>query len=1601
MTAKPSKETKNASPAPGERERERLTHLASFPELNPNPVTEVDLTGHFHYLNPAAERLFPDLQAKGLQHPWLKDLTAIAKMFGQTGERSYTREIKIDESWYHQSIIPVLEGKRLQIFSFNITVHKQAEEALRSSAERYRGLYEAMSGGVIMQDREGAILGANAAACEILGLTEDQIQTRTLRDPRWRAINEDGTPSPNDDLPAMRALRTGIPVRGQVIGVFNPALEQYRWLLVNAEPILDPRTSQVQAVVSTFLDITDRKNKEEELQRLNRTLTALSKSSKAMMRATDEAEYLQDVCRIVVEDCGHKMVWIGFAEEDEGKTVRPAASAGFEQGYLETLRITWADTKRGRGPTGTAIRTKKVTMCRNMFTDPNFAPWREQAIKRGYASSIVLPLMAEGRAFGAINIYSKDADPFSDDAVKLLSELADDLALGITTLRLRAAHEEAQEALRQSEERLRLAQASANVGVWDWNPQTRELVFTPELEELLGLTPGTIKTYGDWSQRVLPDDLARSEAERKQAIAEHKQFDQEFRVFHSTGDVRWIAAKGGALYNEAGEAIRVFGVLLDITERKRVEQALRESEERFRVIASSTPDHLLRQDCELRYTYVINPQLGLSVEDMLGKTDYDFLDKTDADRLTAIKRRVLDTGETVSLESSLVDTRGGLQYFEGSYVPALDENKQITGLIGYFKNITERKRAEEAVLRAKQEWERTFDAVPDLIAILDDQHRVIRANRAMAARLGVSPQECIGKVCHEVVHGSDCPPEFCPHSRSLADGREHVAEVHEERLGGDFLVSTTPLMDAQGKLLGAVHVARDITERKQMEDELLRSRDELEARVEERTAELRSVVEALQDEMVQRTQAEEDAKAERQRFNNVLEILPAYVVLLTQDYHVPFANRVFRERFGESQGRRCFEYLFGRSKPCEICETYTVLKTMVPHHWEWLGPDNHTYDVFDYPFTDVDGSTMILEMGIDITERKQAEKALRDASVYARGLLEASLDPLVTISAEGKVTDVNKATELITGIPRDRLTGSDFSDYFTEPDKARAGYQKVFREGSVRDYPLAIRDTKGHVTEVLYNATVYKDEAGEVLGVFAAARDISALKAAEEERVRLIAAIEQSGESVVITDHIGKIMYANTGFGSINDYASAEARGKNYFDILTGDGRDTGFKKRLVDILGKGSIWKDHFTREKKDGSSYELDVSISPVRDHAGKVINYSIIERDVTREAVLEQHLRQQQKMEALGTLAGGIAHDFNNILMPIIINTELSLYDTPQASPIKQYLNTALQAAQRGQELVKQITAFSRRREQERSPIKITPVVKETLKFLKTTAPQGIEIREHFAAESGMILADPTQIHQVLMNLCSNAVHAMRAKGGVLEVSLGDVEVDVYMFAKHRDLKPGPYLKLTVSDTGSGMDQETAKRIFDPFFTTKKPGEGTGMGLAVVHGIVKRHEGSIITDSEPGKGSTFHVYFPRIEGEPRAERAEPEAIPMGTERILFVDDEEAQARSGWHLLERLGYDVTTSTDSLEALETFRAQPDAFDLVITDQRMPGLTGMQLAAELMQIRSDISIILCTGFSEVVDGNKAKAGGIREFMMKPFSARQLAETIRRVLGKRD
>ncbi len=382
---------------------------------------------------------------------------------------------------------------------------------------------------------------------------------------------------------------------------------------------------------------------------------------------------------------------------------------------------------------------------------------------------------------------------------------------------------------------------------------------------------------------------------------------------------------------------------------------------------------------------------------------------------------------------------------------------------------------------------------------------------------------------------------------------------------------------------------------------------------------------------------------------------------------------------------------------------------------------------------------------------------------------------------------------------------------------------------------------------------------------------------------------------------------------------------------------------------------------------------------------------------KAKLEGQLQQSQKMEAIGTLAGGIAHDFNNILGIIVGNTELAMDDIPGWNPAHYNLEEVRKASLRARDMVKQILSFSRQTKQEAKPVRIKTIIEEALKLIRSSIPTIIEIRQNYSAQADTILADPTQINQVLMNLCTNANHAMREKGGILEIGLKNIDLDEKDVIRYQNITPGKYVALSVSDTGHGIEPDIVDRILDPYFTTKEIDEGTGMGLAVVHGIVKNHNGAIDVYSEHGKGTTFNVLLPLIQSEILPEAISSKPLPTGTERILFVDDEKALADLGKRMLERLGYDVTVRTRSIEALEAFRAQPDKYDLLLTDMTMPNMTGKDLAQELLRIRPDFPIILCTGYSETITEDSARQFGIKSFVMKPLVMREIAVTIRQVL----
>jgi PAS domain S-box-containing protein len=578
----------------------------SFPDVNPMPVIETDRSGKVLYMNPSAKKLFPQLATTGIRHPFLAELPSAVTELKEGGKAWVRRQVKAEGKWYGQTIYPVENGSRIRIYSADITDAIWVRQVLEASERRFKSIYAESPMGIELFDLDGKLVDANRACLDIFGVSD-------VTDIKGFNLFED----PNLTVEQKKILKEGKTVSYEGPFDFEKIKEHKLYptsksgiihLDVTVTPLAAAGEEPQKGYLVQVQDITERKHKEDKLRQLNRVLRALSDSNQAMMRSTGESDYMNEVCRLIIDDCGYAMVWIGLAQDDENKTVRPVAQAGFEEGYLETVNITWSDTERGRGPTGTAIRTGKPAVCRNILTDPNFEPWRKEALKRGYASSIVIPLISNDRTLGAINIYSKEPDPFSEEEIDLLTELSSDLAYGITTFRLRIAHQEAEAALAKSEEKYKFLYEEG---------QSFNLIIGPDQ---------TVK------------------------------------------DVNKVA--------------------LDI--------------------------------------------LSYKINNVIGRPALDFIPQEDQERVKGILAETFTGGTTQEYEVPVLAKDGSVHII--LFAPGqatLREGESITGIVVTGIDITERKKAEDALLRAKEEWERTFESVPDLIAILDNRHKIVRMNRAM------------------------------------------------------------------------------------------------------------------------------------------------------------------------------------------------------------------------------------------------------------------------------------------------------------------------------------------------------------------------------------------------------------------------------------------------------------------------------------------------------------------------------------------------------------------------------------------------------------------------------------------------------------------------------------------------------------------------------------------------------------------------------------------------------------------------------------------------------------------------------------------------------
>lgn len=643
---------------------------------------------------------------------------------------------------------------------------------------------------------------------------------------------------------------------------------------------------------------------------------------------------------------------------------------------------------------------------------------------------------------------------------------------------------------------------------------------------------------------------------------------------------------------------------------------------------------------------------------------------------------------------------------------------------------------------------------------------------------------------------------------------------------------------------------------------------------------------------------------------------------------------------------------------------------------------------------------LVLVSIVDISSQKMLEVTLFDSREQYRKLIETANDAILIADAEtGIIMQANQSAELLTGYSRDTLTGMHQTALHPVGEQRLAA--DLFREhGSsteLKDRPdpalINLLCADGQQIPVEISASITEVKGRKIVqGIF---RDLRA-RIAGEEHLRLLATVtEQTDDSVIITDVNGEISYVNPAFERVTGYTLAEVVGRRP-DFLKSGEQDDAFYKLLWDTVRSGEVWHGNLVNRAKDGSFFEEDAVIAPVKDYTGKIKNYVAVKRDKTRQNSLEKQVRQAQKMQAIGTLAGGIAHDFNNILTAIMGFAELSLLQCSDNILLQNNLNEIIKGSDRAGKLIDQILTFSRQTEKNVAALRLSIVIKEALKLLRSSLPANIDIIQNIDQEL-MVRVDPTQIHQVLMNLCSNAYQAIGADKGWIKVSIHRVSLRPREGVEIGNLSHGSYVCLTVEDSGEGISVDNHGRIFEPYFTTRKQNQGTGLGLSVVHGIVNDHGGAITVQSTVGVGSCFTVYLPEVSSNEGTASELRETLVPGAGRVLVVDDEQQIVDYEVEVLKRAGYDPVGFIDSLTAMGALITSSEEFDLVVTDMAMPDLTGLQLFRKIQKIRVDLPVLLCTGYSEHVTEASSKKLGVSGYLAKPFTAEQFCVEVKRVL----
>ena len=940
---------------------------------------------------------------------------------------------------------------------------------------------------------------------------------------------------------------------------------------------------------------------------------------------------------------------------------------------------------------------------------------------------------------------------------------------------------------------------------------------------------------------------------------------------------------------------------------------------------------------------------------------------------TRMEHRRIDSFD---IEVMLRVPKVGYQWFRIiSKVTDVDRHGNVQQVHGMILNIHAQKTSQTELFKTSALMQAAIEQSPAGIVIAQAPDvRITTVNSAAANIRGMEPDEAVNvtldeqfmkwQLYHE--NGDPCKPQDMPLSRAVIEGvtTHNQTMIMRDAQNQDhcIMINATPIRDKDGEITAGILIFLDVTEIRQYQQKLSENEE---------------------------------------RYHMIFDNSPLGIFHYNSKGVIVEVNEKVSELFGIEKEKLIGQNMLTISQDESIINTIRASLRGKAGYYEGdyqtiLAQHRIPVRVFFSPVFDPDG-IQIGGLGIaeDMSEWRRAEQALVQSEEKFRILSEKSIAG-INISQDGVFKYVNPRMTELFGYTEEEMLDMPIHKiiYKDDMDHVRQNILKRMH-GDTDTVVYEFRGVKksGEIIHIQTFGSVinYRGQ----IAAFGTLIDITERKRAEVERIRLEKAIDQTSEAIFITDTFGTIQYVNPAFEKLNGYMRYEVIGRNA-ELLKGEDEENPDYNELWDSLRESRSWRGTLSNRRKNGTQYNAEATFSPIRDNNGMISQFIVVLKDVTDRVRIEKQLRQSQKMEAIGTLAGGIAHDFNNILGAILGYTELVVDDAGKGSRIHRNMQEVMSAATRAKELVAQILAFSRQKEQEKKPVNVLHIVKEVLRLLRSSTPSTIEIKRTLESNSPIVMADPTQIHQIVMNLCTNASQAMKESGGILDVHVTEQEFLEPFFARH-ELKPGKYVRLSIGDTGNGIPQEILERVFEPYFTTKKHEGGTGLGLAIVHGIVRNLDGDIIVTSEEGIGTEFVVYLPLIDHESSPMEPVNEPLPRGNETILFIDDEDMLIDFAQQAFERLGYDIHTFKDPREALKYYNRNKDRIDLVITDQTMPKMTGAQLATAILHENPDLPIILCTGYSETISKDRALQMGIREYIMKPLIMKEMAFIVRGIL----